>query len=555
MPITFVQQSSAAAAMQDIVRWSASIPAWQRDALRRICQQQKLSQEDKRELLEMCLAQRGLGTAIQPDPLNSSQIRADIAGKSVVLKAVKDVRYVNALADGQTLKFQNGGLTIVYGGNGSGKSGYARVLKKACRARSANDPILPNVYEPDPKIPASATLEYAVGATSGSAKWSDGSPTDPLLSAVSVFDSDSAIVHVEKSNDIAYTPVPLNVLASLAEACREVKQEILAEKQKVQRAVPPGLVNPHSRPHTQVGRLVAAISESSQLVDFEQLGVLSESEQDRRNKLRVELSTDPNKSAQRLRLQKQRLTQNISKMEALARTVDDASAESLIDCLTESATKSEAARITSEQLFNGEPLQGVGTDVWRVLWEAARKYSEMFAYPEQTFPVVTEGSKCVLCHQSLSTDSPARLTRFEAFVKEDVQRLADEARRAARRERDRIEAVTYTSSEEQGLLSQLRDELDLPDELISVVRRFISIGRWRRRYLLRASATTGFPPISDLSDSMISTLKRIEAELNSRIVELSSTANSDVRRRLEEKLQELDDRAWLSTVLEDVRTR
>ena len=41
---------------------------------------------------------------------------------------------MNALAENQTLKFA-AGLTVVYGDNGAGKTGYIRILKQACRAR------------------------------------------------------------------------------------------------------------------------------------------------------------------------------------------------------------------------------------------------------------------------------------------------------------------------------------------------------------------------------------------------------------------------------------
>jgi predicted ATPase len=45
--------------------------------------------------------------------------------------ALRELIGVNALASDQRLSFGTPGLTIVYGDNGSGKSGYARVLKAA----------------------------------------------------------------------------------------------------------------------------------------------------------------------------------------------------------------------------------------------------------------------------------------------------------------------------------------------------------------------------------------------------------------------------------------
>lgn len=90
----------------------------------------------------------------------------------VTLKAVRNPEDVNALAPDQTLSFEKKGLTIIYGDNGAGKSGYARVLKHACRARidSRTQPVMPNVYKQAPGIPR-AQLEYAVNGQNRQTQW------------------------------------------------------------------------------------------------------------------------------------------------------------------------------------------------------------------------------------------------------------------------------------------------------------------------------------------------------------------------------------------------
>ena len=61
-----------------------------------------------------------------PDP--------DAAAMAVTLRAIRGAENVNALKPGERLTFDKAGLTVVYGDNGSGKSGYARILKKVSRA-------------------------------------------------------------------------------------------------------------------------------------------------------------------------------------------------------------------------------------------------------------------------------------------------------------------------------------------------------------------------------------------------------------------------------------
>lgn len=63
-------------------------------------------------------------------PLDATHVRDPAASHAVVtLGALHGLSNVNALAPGERLTFGKTGLTVIYGDNGAGKSGYARVLK------------------------------------------------------------------------------------------------------------------------------------------------------------------------------------------------------------------------------------------------------------------------------------------------------------------------------------------------------------------------------------------------------------------------------------------
>ncbi|MFX6238467.1 hypothetical protein ABTF53_19805, partial [Acinetobacter baumannii] len=50
-----------------------------------------------------------------------------------VLGSIGPLRNIDRLAAGQPpIKFAINGITLIYGANGSGKSGYCRVAKKIC---------------------------------------------------------------------------------------------------------------------------------------------------------------------------------------------------------------------------------------------------------------------------------------------------------------------------------------------------------------------------------------------------------------------------------------
>jgi hypothetical protein len=428
---------------------------------------------------------------------------------------------------------------------------YTSFSKKACRARDTDFEILSNVYEPATYDPATATLDYSIGGKSASANWTHGTPAADALSAISVFDSACAVVHVEKTTHVAYTPAALDLLERLAKTCRELRRRFVLEQQSLQAAVPVTLATPKCRPHTKVGKLAASLAASSNITAFEQLAVLAEAENRRLETLRTDLANDPRKVAEQLRLKKQRLVQTAAKVEALNAVVSDSAADALKQSIADSVVKAEAARVAAEELFTNEPLPKVGSDTWRALWEAARKYSETEAYPNQVFPVTSADSRCVLCQQELAPDAAARLVRFETFVKENAQRSAQDAKQVVQRTRTAIQVANQTRREQADAIGQVRDELESPavaDEL----RRFLTLARWRRRLLLRASKPEAWPTLPELPSPPVAGLKALEAGLNTRISELQNAANAEARLLLKQELQELEDRIWLSSVLKPI---
>ena len=122
---------------QEILEWSLTLPMWQRDALRRIMTSAVLSQTDEEDLFALARAEyrsnsSGAVTAVPLAP-EHLPVESD-APEALVLTAIHDVSNVNALASEQVLEFAADGLTVVYGENAAGKSGYSRILKRACRA-------------------------------------------------------------------------------------------------------------------------------------------------------------------------------------------------------------------------------------------------------------------------------------------------------------------------------------------------------------------------------------------------------------------------------------
>ena len=538
--------SNEAAALADILKWSAGLPPWQRDALRRLCSQTKLDATDIAALVSIC---KGTDPAV---PLDASHIRDPAANQAVVsLDSLHGLSNVNALAPGERLSFGKTGLTIIYGDNGTGKSGYARVLKQVCRARSPRgDVVLPNIYAVASGTP-SASIDFYMGGQKRSASWSQGSTSDAVLSAVSVFDSRTASVHVENTNDLAYTPLPLRVLAGLAQACQDVKAELDAEIKALRAQTPAVLSQPECKQDTTVGKLIAGISGKTKPETVEKLAGLSPDEEILLQTLTSDLSSNPDRTVRQLQGQESRIEAVIEQLERLEAAVKDESWTALRAAHTQLTNTRSAAAAASINLFASEPLPDIGSEAWKILWEAARDYSRVSAYPDRSFPVTESGAYCVLCQQPLSEEASRRLNSFEAFVQDESKRREREAENSYNEKHEEISSRAVLMKDMAAITAFIRDDIG-QEELGNILRRNILHLAWRLRTILRTHRLASVPNLPPVADSCIDVLRAILGEIAIRITGLQAEANSPEHAALIIERNGLADRKWLGVVRNDV---
>ncbi|MCX2474644.1 AAA family ATPase [Pedobacter sp. MC2016-05] len=105
--------------------------------------------------------------------------------KTIKLATLSNVTGVNRLAKNQKMDFANN-LTVVYGENGTGKTGYGRILKTLGFSYDVHNTIHHNIYGVNE--PKSATIDFSVNGLSSTFNW-NGSNVESSLSNISVFNN------------------------------------------------------------------------------------------------------------------------------------------------------------------------------------------------------------------------------------------------------------------------------------------------------------------------------------------------------------------------------
>ncbi len=534
-------------AISEIIDWAEKRPVWQQEAVVRLLMNGALGQSDFEDLLALALEEPSAHGAITDGPtVPLSTFKSESpSGEAVLLRKIHRLKNVNAVSESSELVFSETGLNIVYGENATGKSGYARILRNACLCRSPSEEILGNVFGPFTEKPASAVPEVTVGGTPRSVLWSDGQPTDPVLSRVFVFDSAAALAHVTGANEIAFRPIALEVLKKLAEACLELKKELESRREKLAKGSRIGVLKSAFRTGSTVQRSVAAITKESKRRTFEDLSKLDDREIARKKQLSADLAADPVEKIRELELRRQKLDRVLTRVELALDTVGPESQEELIQLVKERDSRKEAAELAAKQAFGSEPLDGVGSEVWNALWEAARSFSGAKAYPERPFPVVDKQSRCVLCLQELDDAAKDRLVGFETYVQKETQQRFKDAERSLRQGMEGVRRASFPPS--RDLLS----EADLGDEW-PTVRRFYVLARARQRGLSRIDTDWEPSSVPTLPPSPAENIRGLISSIERRKGVLQAEKDSPVRQALREELADLEDRTRLTSHLSTV---
>lgn len=464
------------------------------------------------------------------------------------LTAIRDRVNVNALAKNPPLNFAAAGITVIYGDNGSGKTGYGRLLRLACRARIKPAGLLGNVYAPTSD--QSADVRYQVGEEAPvSYAWTPTSRPPDILRRVSVFDGECAAFYVSKRQDIAYQPTGLDLFERLVTCCKAVRTKLQVELD----ALPSESPWDTALEGTTVKQALDGLPSAVSLTKLERLAVLTPEESAKLKELEEDHAKLAGETPER---RAQALTRVHTSASLLVARVTNIVGELCSDAVARTVALAEAAAVAqvasdtaARERFCEAPLRGVGEDVWNLLWAAAREYSTQVAFPDVVFPAV-DNAVCVLCQQPLDAAAGERLRSFEAFIQHATSKDAASKRKLLGEALHRIRSLQLTSPDDADVLTTLRER---DAQLEQDVRAFLANSALVQGELLKRLEGTQSPEMQALLPISIDRLKQAVNALKAESDRLSKILADGDRIQSETDRKELAARLWLSDHLQHVR--
>lgn len=545
---------------EDLMGWAAKQPDWVSDSLRRIAiaADYSVEQADADCILDNVRAMASAASTVHPMvSINASHLGGGLREtRRTVLAQLGPVQNIDRLAGGQKLRMAAVGITLVYGENGSGKSGYIRIAKRLCRSLTA-DQLRGNVFDATDE-PMRVQVRYQVGDNAVTdIEWDPATPAPSQLRQISVFDSHNARLYVDSENRIAYLPRELAILEHHGELCQRMAATFAADE----KVLAARLRVPLPTGYTQGGNISLTLAKIHSKApslpsedDLRMLSELSDTEHTELTRLEANLAADPVALAATCRRALAVLKRVCEVLGSLQDGLSETVGVTIASARRELMEAVEAERIAASSSFADEPVANVGSTVWRILFEAARQFATAgVEAPPERLPEAT-GDLCFLCLEPLTPPGAARLARFNDFVSGEVSKRADSARNSLKVLMAQVELVKMPEvaivQESLGSYAQLdaKRAVNVAD-IIRVLGEFES----RRAALLDEKADpVPAPDVAALTATIAAELVRLEQEASSLQRRASHTQALDAMRA---RLAELKDRAKLANDLETVFQR
>ncbi len=467
----------------------------------------------------------------------------------IQIQTVKDIENVNALATGQSIEI-NPNLTIIYGGNGTGKSGYIRLLNNAFRSRGDKQ-ILPNVFN------GAATGEPCCKFTfqSDTSTYDLEFPNDKdnvAFTQFSVFDSHSVRVHLEQDNKLNFTPIGFEffekVLQLYEALSTKLREEITANR-------PANEFDKHFINENQIQTEIIHLGTNTDIKKLKEIGNYIKDDEEKLTELVAKWkelkALDIPKKIAGLQMLQGQLTKFIARQQAILNLLKLEDIE-FYESLNASFHKfQELAKQEGINSLKDYEIEALGSNEWREFIRSSQAYAAAaIKSRENRSEYPAESDNCLFCLQPLTDKENKLINSYWKLLKSEAE--ADLNRM--------IQKIHEAKKTLKGLAPARFDEAITLFEYVNLVAPSLAT-KWKD--LVSASETTRQNLIANLSNrnwelpvspSAVSTeeFEPIAKHLKDAIEDLIKKNPAKELEELEAQINFLKDKSLLNKLLDKI---
>lgn len=513
---------------EELVKWLERRPLWWRLPLRKLLRSEEITQEDIAEFSKIALLETQ-GQWKQKIEIDFREIISTEEEIAISIESISDMQNVNAIASGRSLDFGVNGVTVIYGDNGSGKSGYVRAIKVASGVAGA-EPVKGNIYRQQRSAKDKPMCTVKLSSSQDLIKCDLSCTDQPSLKGITIFDTAIAMDYIGTSRGASYEPRIFGVLSELAVIVDQVNAHLTKQGASIDLSYPK---IPQELIQAPVWTILKPLNHDSKLEDkfFEW------HEEDDKRLHEYQQSIDEQDTYARLKQLKgqiEALESINSYLENLTSYFSDkhTTLATLRETWNEKSRQYKMLRNDFEHLADGYDKQDLNSDAWRNLWKYANDYAAELKNE------IGRQKTCPLCRQSMEGSILERFNRMNDYVN---SRLTQDMKKA---EEDYLLVVRpdFRLLDDQTVISLIlicdlwEDSLPYAEIIAAAGRKITQLQKSSLKQIepndLEFNQLVGLTDLKEM-------VERSAASLNSAKEQLERSQDEDEMARLKDELLNL----------------
>jgi|LSQX01.2.fsa_nt_gb ABC-type transport system involved in cytochrome c biogenesis ATPase subunit len=386
---------------------------------------------ERDEVFKYFLQSIGLETGLPS--LSISKPTYTPQSKQLELVSLSEVTGVNKLAKNQVIDF-SANITVIYGENGTGKTGYGRILKALGFSYDRGNKIYSNIF--GHSEPQTAKIKYKTNDGEDTFNW-DGSNRIDDLESVSVFNNNCVQISLDGSRQLIVSPIGFHLFNLVSSELGELDILYRAKKREY-----PIEINWIESLHdgTPQHQFISSLSKDSSKEKLNELSNFGEEQEKELKEKETQLSK---LSKDLLQNEIRALRSQIGELKAIIDKIDQnkkvLNAETWKKLIDTNKTITELEKNTQKGISEIAASKGIEfyeTDEFKSFLSAAETYIKKIN--KETYP--QENDVCVYCRQPLEKDAQELLKNYRKLLNDKTE-----------------ENIAQLKKSKQSLINQVRD--------------------------------------------------------------------------------------------------
>ena len=470
--------------------------------------------------------------------------------KELIIESISAIEGVNALIPHAEIEFSPN-LTVIYGGNATGKSGYARIFKWISNSITTED-IWSNIYKEHTKNRCKAKFHYKTNGDSRQFDW-NGEREVPPFTLSDVFDNKCVKVFLTEKLEFAFNPYGFEYFSIISDCINAIKDKLNREieKNNIKKDFSE-LFNKDSKVYS----FIRSISYDSKEADLRSLAVFdSESSKnlEEKEKAREEVKASSIK-VQVLRTQKRQIENIKSIIERIENCFNDLKLEEYKKIIEDHIKILKDSNVINNLSLSSYNIPFQESLEWKKFLESAEEYIKLLPNHEH-YP--GSNDKCLYCRQNLDEKAMEVIQTYRKLLSSETATQLKEIEQILKTNHQELNNVNLSfpelSEEDKETLTSLLDSKEI--NLMRKIEDYCGSANAIRKDILNALDNKKWNKIEFFKEeSLVVALDALIQTLNGEITKLSvdKQEKEDILKGLEAEINELKDRRILSERKDEV---